>query len=187
MSTEQTDHFSLWESEIQKTESRSHESNIEKILFGSNNPIEAAIQLADYTNRYLPDSHESVIKECIEKLNYHYMGRYITEITVVTVNGRFGHPGVNESDDMADLLIELKHSEITQVGGRLGFFEKHYFEDQATGNKYPAICLRMYDAVYIKKPYQSSDYNSESYTVPIQNYVTLPVQNIEDYRIHEEE
>lgn len=175
--------FHLWEKEILHQASTTPDIAIENIIINSTDVVHAAKNLAEYAKNDESNLQHNLIAECIHKLNYYYMGRHITDTTTVTINGKFGNPQHNVSNDMADLLLELQNSQSAKVAGRLGFFEKHLFEDNETGAQVPTICLRMYDAAFLKNKYDSAGQVDSCYTMSIPNYVTIPVENIEDYEI----
>lgn len=175
--------FHLWEKEILQEQSTTPEVVIENIIINSSDVLNAAINLAEYAKDNEFDLQHSLISECVHKLNYYFMGKHVTDVTTVTINGNFGNPGYHESNDMADLLIELQKSKTSRVAGRLGFFENHIFEDNRSGLQIPKICLRMYDAAFLKNEYNSIENVESSCAIEIPNFVTIPVQNIEEYQI----
>lgn len=179
MSPEQSNDFSVWERDFShlKNEVIANDS-VDSIIDLSIDPIDAAQRLTAYVNSHHPDAYDVLIRNCIYKMNYKFMGTYVTQLVVATVNKSIGEPGFNQLNDMADMLLELQNAHSVTVGGKMGPFEKHYFT-RSDGITYPEISLRMYDSAFIR-----ANSAGEPSRIAIPNYVTLPARCIDDYRIN---
>lgn len=180
-SHEQPSDFSLWEKEIDSNQSDDFLKHIERILIDCKDPLDAAKMLSIFSENFSSTSRDAVLRECIAQLNYYYMARNITDAVSVDVLGSLGQPPVFQASDMADLIIELQRSGTSKVSGRLGFFEKHRFSDIKSSEERYELCLRMYDSAFLR----TSEDNAEVVHIP--NYVTIPVDLIANYKLHEEE
>lgn len=178
---EQSSDFSLWESEFDTNQNDDFLASIDRILIKCEDPLDAAKQLSAFSESVSHASRDSVLRECISQLNYYYMARHVTDIVTVDVCESLGQPNACQASDMADLIIELQKTGSTRVSGRLGFFEKHRFSNSESSEDRYELCLRMYDSAFLKQS------GVEPVAIQIPNYVTIPINRVGYYKLHNEE
>lgn len=174
------DHFKLWEDDMHGVATTElPEDNLEQYLTKAIDPLIGAQMIQQYVETQSPDAQEELIRKYLDILNFHFMGTYINCPTQVTVEGLFDMPDLNQATDMADVLIELEDKGSARVGGKMAYFEKHYYTNSETNVRRPVVSLRMHSGAFRREDGDSGQ------IVGISNYVTIPVTAISDYSIKE--
>ena len=105
------------------------------------------------------------------------MAEYLNSPVTVRVEDEFGMPDAIRFADMGGLLFELGEKGEVRAGGKMGYFEDHYYTDQETNITRPILSLRLHSSSYVNMN------NDGGKVIGIPNYTTIPVTAITDYTI----
>ncbi len=176
--SETVDCFEFWENDMDDIKMPVQFNELmEHHITDAIDPIIGAKTIQAYVESQSPDAQEFLLRKYIDLLNYHFMAQYMNRLTQVTIEGDYGTPDPNQAEDMANVLIELEDKGDVRVGGKMYFFEKHFYTDKESGIRRPIISLRMHSGAFKRENGDGGQ------IVGIENYVTIPITSIVDYRI----
>ena len=177
-----TNDFESWEKSLGNIPETSllPSSQIETIVENSTDPIQCAMDVNNHIQNMTPEAQDSFIRLANSEINYRYTHDHLNRPVHVRISEMFDISGANETSDMMEMLIILKRDTEVMAGGRMSFFERHYFIDPTTGEKLPRISLRLHSPGFLDPEKKSNDG-----VVQLPNYLTVPVSAISQYEIFE--
>lgn len=174
--------FESWEKSLGDIPEMSNlpTNQIENMVKNSSDPIRCAMDIHDYIQNASPEAQESFIREANDGINYRFTYMYLNRPVYIRVDEAFDISGHSETSDMMEMLIVLKRDGEVLAGGKMAFFEKHYYLDAETGEKLPRISLRLHSPAFL-----DPEKDTENQSVSMPNYLTVPISAISYYEIRD--
>ncbi len=181
MASNNESQFDEWESDFADIEAPVFSDlDFEDALRDIEDPIEGAKLLDNVIRRESPDVRNSLLKRAVDAMNYKYTYGYLNRGIDVTVDRVYTPSSPAQIMDNMEMLGHLANHGRVRLGGRMGFFEVHEFGD-SKGELIWEISLRLHSSGYLENDLDSRRIK------PIENYATIPISVIEDYRIMDRE
>ena len=155
--------------------------NLEEYIGDAIDPILCAKALQKYVEGKSPEAQNSFIRRGIDYISLRFTHEYIDRLVKLTIEDYFDITGRYEAADMRGILNILKTGNSVRAGGRMAFFEKHYY-NLPIGKKSPVASLRLHSPGYLDHTI-NTDEGGQIISMP--NFLTVPVTAINDYEILE--
>ncbi len=173
--------FQHWEDQFKDVQKLDvTDSDMEQIFAQKLDPIACAIALQNAILEKHPGSREAQVANAqiaVNELSYHYTATSLNNPAQIDIDQWFTPIDQAVSHDMQGVINVIKKHDHVRVGGKLGFFEKHYFEDLTSPIGHRAlISVRLHSAAY-----RDPSLGEENSLVRHDNYLTIPVTAIGDY------
>lgn len=153
--------------------------NMDYIVEKSIDPIVGAKTIQLYAETQSPEAQDHLIRKFGSYLNYLFMAEYMNSPTRITVTENYTAADTVHAKDLKGFHDELADKNEVKAGGKMGWFENHYYTDPATSITRPIFSLRLHSAAYI------CDNGDGGTLVGIPNYLTVPVTSIDEYIIED--
>lgn len=154
------------------------DTNMETYITNAIDPIVGAQLIQQYIETQSPEAQEQLIRKYLDILNFHFMSSHLNCQTDILVEDTQETPCGYAAYDMHDVLIELSKNSELRMGGKMNYFEKHFYTNEQTGITRPIVSLRLHSGAF-----QCPD--EDGRVIGIENYATVPITAIIDYRIQE--
>ena len=154
------------------------DEQLEYLVESAIDPIVGAKIIQLFAESQSPEAHDYIIRKYNNLLNFTFMPEYINSPVFVRIEDTYEAYDDARQQDMAWAMMELEDKGEVRIGGRLGYFEHHYYTDPQTNITRPILSLRLHGSAFAHE-----DGNGGK-PVGIPNWATIPVTAISDYTIH---
>ena len=177
MSTENTDHFMLWEDDFSGIDLPKNPNDpLDGIIKLSTDPIACAKELQSYVLENPVEAHSLLIRRGLAKLAYKHYGPYHGKQVAVAADIAFGIPEANASRRKRNVLHASQYQGQVFAIGKLATFEAARYRIEESGDERALISLR------ISEPHLVNNVGEINTEHELPDYMLFPIPSVLSYK-----